>query len=84
MIKTHALWKSATTSADAFITTQVRAFLTPGKESMRVRFEGAKILGFFESEIFDQFWSSTAPALRFLAVSRFLAPARPPISATLS
>ena len=35
---------------------------------------------FFERAIFHQFWSSTAPALRFLAVSRvFLAPVRPPV-----
>ena len=38
-----------------------------------------KKLRVFERAIFDQFWSSTALALRFLAVSRFLfffAPAR--------
>ena len=47
---------------------------------------------FFWRTIFDQFWLSTAPTVRFLAVSRsfscgftlFLAPARPLISATLS
>ena len=34
-----------------------------------VRFEGAKIAFFLERAIVDKFWSSTAPALRFLAVS---------------
>ena len=45
-----------------------------------VRFEGGENCVFFGRAIFDQFWSSTAPALRFLAVSRFFGahpPARP-------
>ena len=37
----------------------------------RIAVKGAKIAYFFfERAIFDEFWSSTAPALRFLAVSR--------------
>ena len=45
--------------------------------SPHVRFEGGEIAFFFDRAIFDQFWSSTAPALCFLAVLRFFG-ARPP------
>ena len=48
-------------------------------------FSGAKVAFFFERAIFEESWSSAAPAQRFLDVSRcFLAPARLTISATLS
>ena len=57
-------------------------FLVP--VSPCVRFERGENCAFFGRAIFDHFWSSTAPALRFLAVSLFLALDRPSISATLS
>ena len=39
-------------------------------------FERGESCVFFERAIFDQFRSSTPPALRFFAVSRFLVPTR--------
>ena len=44
-------------------------------------FRGGENCVFFGRAIFDHFWSSTAPALRFLGVSRFSSffGARPPV-----
>ena len=58
-----------------------KPFLVP--VSPPIRFEGGENCGFLGRAIFDQFQSSTAPALRFLAVSHFFG-TRPPISATSS
>ena len=41
-------------------------------------FSGAKVAFFFERAIFEESWSSAAPAQRFLEVSRFFG-ARPPV-----
>ena len=56
-----------------------RLFWFPLARSFVLR--GAKITFFFERAIFEKSWSSTTPALRFLAVSRFFVfcfGARPP------
>ena len=47
--------------------------------SPHVRFEGGENCVFFERAIFEKSWSSAAPALRFLADSRFFLCARPPV-----
>ena len=66
-------WAYECASAMAHMTSEnnckVRLFLVP--VSPPVRFEGGENCGFFGRAISDHFWSSTAPALLFLAVSRF-------------
>ena len=47
------------------------------RQPARLFWGGRKLRVFFERAIVDQFWPSTAPALRVLSVTLFLAPARP-------